>query len=152
MRLMTVFHRVVCLGPGQMDLMWIPCKQAWQLNERHYGSLQVSPRDQCSRRCLAMQGINALHVLRGGVKGLDKKETVRIHGDDMVHVWRRSYDIPPPPLTKTRSAEQANPPKKDMVTLLGHLVTMVVVPSYLRAITTSVGAIAVPVAACLTRA
>ena len=52
--------------------MWIPMEKAWQLNERHYGALQ----------------------------GLDKNETVAKHGKDQVHVWRRSYDIPPPPLEK----------------------------------------------------
>jgi bisphosphoglycerate-dependent phosphoglycerate mutase len=56
----------------QMDLMWIPMAKAWQLNERHYGALQ----------------------------GLDKSETVAKHGKDKVHVWRRSYDIPPPALEK----------------------------------------------------
>jgi 2,3-bisphosphoglycerate-dependent phosphoglycerate mutase len=56
----------------EMDLMWIPVEKAWQLNERHYGALQ----------------------------GLDKNETVAKHGKDQVHIWRRSYDIPPPPLEK----------------------------------------------------
>ncbi len=56
----------------QMDLMWIPMAKAWQLNERHYGALQ----------------------------GLDKNETVAKHGKEKVHVWRRSYDIPPPALEK----------------------------------------------------
>jgi len=55
-----------------MDLMWIPMAKAWQLNERHYGALQ----------------------------GLDKNETVAKHGKEKVHVWRRSYDIPPPALEK----------------------------------------------------
>jgi 2,3-bisphosphoglycerate-dependent phosphoglycerate mutase len=53
-----------------MDLMWIPVYNSWRLNERHYGALQ----------------------------GLNKKETAELHGDDQVHIWRRSYDIPPPPL------------------------------------------------------
>lgn len=52
----------------QTDLMWIPVKMAWELNERHYGSLQ----------------------------GLDKQETVDKYGKDQVLIWRRSYDIPPP--------------------------------------------------------
>lgn len=54
----------------QMDLMWIPVTRSWKLNERHYGALQ----------------------------GLNKAETAARHGDDQVKVWRRSYDIPPPPL------------------------------------------------------
>jgi 2,3-bisphosphoglycerate-dependent phosphoglycerate mutase len=50
--------------------LWIPVEKSWRLNERHYG----------------------------GLTGLDKAETARRHGDDQVKVWRRSYDIPPPPL------------------------------------------------------
>lgn len=53
-----------------MDRMWVPVTRAWQLNERHYGALQ----------------------------GLDKAETVRRHGEEQVLIWRRSYDVPPPPL------------------------------------------------------
>ena len=53
-----------------LDLMWIPVKKDWHLNERHYGSLQ----------------------------GLNKAETAAKHGDEQVFTWRRSYDIPPPPL------------------------------------------------------
>ena len=54
----------------QMDLMWIPVVRDWRLNERHYGSLQ----------------------------GLNKGETAAKYGDEQVHIWRRSYDIPPPAL------------------------------------------------------
>ncbi|MGB5625537.1 MAG: 2,3-diphosphoglycerate-dependent phosphoglycerate mutase [Woeseiaceae bacterium] len=54
----------------QMDLMWIPVIRDWRLNERHYGALQ----------------------------GLNKAETAAKYGDEQVHIWRRSYDIPPPPL------------------------------------------------------
>jgi len=54
----------------ELDLMWIPVKKSWRLNERHYGALQ----------------------------GLNKAETAAKHGEDQVFVWRRSYDIPPPPL------------------------------------------------------
>lgn len=53
-----------------MDRMWVPVTRAWELNERHYGALQ----------------------------GLDKAETVRRHGEEQVLNWRRSYDVPPPPL------------------------------------------------------
>eukprot|EP00546_Thalassionema_frauenfeldii_P014251 CAMPEP_0178912862 /NCGR_PEP_ID=MMETSP0786-20121207/10510_1 /TAXON_ID=186022 /ORGANISM="Thalassionema frauenfeldii, Strain CCMP 1798" /LENGTH=283 /DNA_ID=CAMNT_0020585515 /DNA_START=133 /DNA_END=984 /DNA_ORIENTATION=- len=52
----------------EMDLMSLPVKHTWRLNERHYGALQ----------------------------GLNKQETVDKHGKDQVLVWRRSYDIPPP--------------------------------------------------------
>lgn len=54
-----------------LDLMWIPVNKSWRLNERHYGALQ----------------------------GLNKAETAAKHGDAQVKIWRRSYDIPPPPLT-----------------------------------------------------
>ena len=54
----------------QTDSMYIPINNVWQLNERHYGALQ----------------------------GLDKQETVKKYGKDQVNVWRRSYDIPPPPV------------------------------------------------------
>lgn len=49
---------------------WIPVRRHWRLNERHYG----------------------------GLTGLDKKETADRYGEDQVKIWRRSYDIPPPPL------------------------------------------------------
>jgi 2,3-bisphosphoglycerate-dependent phosphoglycerate mutase len=52
------------------DRMWIPVERSWRLNERHYGSLQ----------------------------GLDEAQTVEKHGEAQVKIWRRSYDIPPPPL------------------------------------------------------
>jgi 2,3-bisphosphoglycerate-dependent phosphoglycerate mutase len=53
-----------------MDRLWLPVFKHWRLNERHYGDLQ----------------------------GLDKAETARAHGEEQVQVWRRSYDVPPPPL------------------------------------------------------
>ena len=56
----------------EMDLMWIPVVRSWRLNERHYGALQ----------------------------GLNKVETAQKHGMELVHTWRRSYDIQPPPLTR----------------------------------------------------
>jgi 2,3-bisphosphoglycerate-dependent phosphoglycerate mutase len=54
-----------------MDQLWIPVTKHWRLNERHYGALQ----------------------------GLNKAETAAQHGEAQVKIWRRSYDIPPPPLT-----------------------------------------------------
>ena len=53
-----------------MDLLWIPMEKSWRLNERHYGALQ----------------------------GLNKAETAARHGEAQTKIWRRSYDIPPPPL------------------------------------------------------
>jgi len=52
------------------DQLWIPMVKDWRLNERHYG----------------------------GLTGLNKTETAQQHGEDQVKVWRRSYDVPPPPL------------------------------------------------------
>jgi len=55
----------------EMDLMWIPVRLSWRLNERHYGALQ----------------------------GLNKAETAERHGQEQTLIWRRSYDTPPPALT-----------------------------------------------------
>ncbi len=55
----------------EMDQLWLPVTKHWRLNERHYGALQ----------------------------GLNKAETAAKHGEAQVKIWRRSYDIPPPPLT-----------------------------------------------------
>ncbi|MGA2779430.1 MAG: 2,3-diphosphoglycerate-dependent phosphoglycerate mutase [Steroidobacteraceae bacterium] len=54
------------------DRMWIPVERSWKLNERHYGALQ----------------------------GLNKAQTAEQHGAAQVKIWRRSYDIPPPPLSE----------------------------------------------------
>lgn len=54
----------------EMDRMWLPETKAWQLNERHYGALQ----------------------------GLNKAETAAKHGEEQLKIWRRSYDMPPPPV------------------------------------------------------
>jgi 2,3-bisphosphoglycerate-dependent phosphoglycerate mutase len=62
--------RTMWLVLDEMDLMWLPVERSWHLNERHYGALQ----------------------------GLNKAETVAKHGAEQVKIWRRSYDIPPPPL------------------------------------------------------
>ena len=62
--------RTLWLVLDEMDLMWIPVRRSWRLNERHYGDLQ----------------------------GLNKAETASRFGDAQVLVWRRSYDTPPPAL------------------------------------------------------
>ena len=67
----------------ELDLMWIPVVNAWQLNERHYGALQ----------------------------GLNKAETAAKFGDEQVLVWRRSYDVPPPPLTADDERFPGNDPR-----------------------------------------
>jgi 2,3-bisphosphoglycerate-dependent phosphoglycerate mutase len=64
--------RTLWLSLEEMDAMWIPVIPDWRLNERHYGMLQ----------------------------GLNKAETAAQFGDEQVHIWRRSYDIPPNPLSK----------------------------------------------------
>ncbi len=51
-----------------MGRLWLPVEKDWRLNERHYG----------------------------GLTGLDKAETAAKHGDAQVHIWRRSFDVPPP--------------------------------------------------------
>jgi len=56
----------------ELDLVWIPVVRDWRLNERHYGALQ----------------------------GLNKAETAEREGEEQVHIWRRSYDVPPPPLDR----------------------------------------------------
>jgi 2,3-bisphosphoglycerate-dependent phosphoglycerate mutase len=58
------------LALAASDQAWIPLTNSWRLNERHYGALT----------------------------GLDKAETARLHGEAQVKIWRRSYDIAPPPL------------------------------------------------------
>ena len=65
--------RTLWLMLDEMDRMWIPVVRDWRLNERHYGALQ----------------------------GLNKSETAAKFGDEQVHIWRRSYDIPPPELEIT---------------------------------------------------
>lgn len=62
--------RTLWIMLDEMDRMWLPVERSWRLNERHYGALQ----------------------------GLDKAQTVAQHGAAQVQSWRRSYDIPPPPL------------------------------------------------------
>lgn len=63
--------KTLWLALEEMDLMWIPVHNSWQLNERHYGGLQ----------------------------GLNKAETAERHGLAQTQLWRRSYDVPPPALT-----------------------------------------------------
>src|ERR1700677_1727469 len=75
--------RTLWIAMDQMDLLWIPVEHSWRLNERHYGALQ----------------------------GLNKAETAARYGDQQVHVWRRSYDIPPPPLELTDPRYEANDPR-----------------------------------------
>jgi 2,3-bisphosphoglycerate-dependent phosphoglycerate mutase len=75
--------RTLWIIMDQMDLMWIPVYRSWRLNERHYGALQ----------------------------GLNKAETAAKYGEQQVHLWRRSYDVPPPKLEKTDSRYPGHDPR-----------------------------------------
>lgn len=65
-------NKTLSMVLDKLDLLWIPVKKTWRLNERHYGALQ----------------------------GLDKAETLAKYGEEQFKQWRRSYDVPPPPLAK----------------------------------------------------
>lgn len=79
--------RTLWIVLDEMDLMWIPAHNSWQLNERHYGALQ----------------------------GLNKSEMAAKFGEEQVLKWRRSYDIRPPALKKTDAMNPKNDPKyKDL--------------------------------------
>jgi 2,3-bisphosphoglycerate-dependent phosphoglycerate mutase len=67
----------------ETDLMWIPVYRSWRLNERMYGALQ----------------------------GLNKAETAQRHGEAQVKIWRRSYDVPPPPLNRADPRFPGNDPR-----------------------------------------
>lgn len=67
----------------EMDLMWIPVMRSWRLNERHYGALQ----------------------------GLNKSEAAAELGEEQVKLWRRSFDVPPPPLALDDPRHPRNDPK-----------------------------------------
>lgn len=66
-----------------IDQMHVPQTTAWQLNERHYG----------------------------GLSGLNKDETREKHGDEQVHIWRRSFDVPPPQIGPEHEYHPSNDPK-----------------------------------------
>ncbi|MFO8128280.1 MAG: 2,3-diphosphoglycerate-dependent phosphoglycerate mutase [Bacteroidales bacterium] len=67
----------------EMDRMWIPVYNSWRLNEKHYGMLQ----------------------------GLNKSETTDKYGEEQVHLWRRSYDVPPPPMEADDERSSARDPR-----------------------------------------
>jgi len=73
--------KTLFLVQEELDLHWIPVTKSWRLNERMYGGLQ----------------------------GLNKSETAAKHGEDQVKIWRRAYDIPPPPM----SDDNPELPEKD---------------------------------------
>jgi 2,3-bisphosphoglycerate-dependent phosphoglycerate mutase len=75
--------RTLWIALDELDQMWLPTVGSWRLNERHYGALQ----------------------------GLNKAETAEQHGEAQVKIWRRSYDIPPPPLPPDDPRHAARDPR-----------------------------------------
>ena len=75
--------RTLFITLDRLGQLWIPVHKRWQLNERHYGALQ----------------------------GLNKAETAAKHGDEQTKIWRRSYDIPPPPLTPDDPRHPSHDPR-----------------------------------------
>ncbi len=67
----------------ECDRHWIPVSRSWRLNERHYGALQ----------------------------GKDKKETLATYGEEQFKLWRRSFDVPPPPIDENDKYSQSNDPR-----------------------------------------
>ena len=65
------------------ELLWLPVRRSWRLNERHYGALQ----------------------------GKDKAQTRQEFGDEQFMIWRRSYDVPPPPIADDDPLSQAHDPR-----------------------------------------
>lgn len=68
------------LALSEMGQVWLPVQRHWRLNERHYGALQ----------------------------GLDKKATTDRHGEEQTKLWRRSFDVPPPPVESSSPEHPAN--------------------------------------------
>ena len=79
--------RTLGIALDTLDLLWIPVTKHWRLNERHYGALQ----------------------------GLNKAETAAKHGEVQTKIWRRSYDIPPPPLTADDPRHPSRDPRYAML-------------------------------------
>jgi 2,3-bisphosphoglycerate-dependent phosphoglycerate mutase len=75
--------RTLFLTLDELDLLWIPVIKSWRLNERHYGALQ----------------------------GLNKAEIAAKHGEAQTKIWRRSYDVPPPPLTPDDDRHPSRDPR-----------------------------------------
>jgi 2,3-bisphosphoglycerate-dependent phosphoglycerate mutase len=75
--------RTLGIALDELDLLWIPVTKNWRLNERHYGALQ----------------------------GLNKAETAAKHGEAQTKIWRRSFDIPPPPLSAGDERDPARDPR-----------------------------------------
>ena len=80
---LTRARRTGALALEAAGLDGVPTIEDWRLNERHYG----------------------------GLTGLDKAETAKKHGDEQVKIWRRSYDVPPPPLEPGSEWDFAGDPR-----------------------------------------
>ncbi|MGB2706269.1 MAG: 2,3-diphosphoglycerate-dependent phosphoglycerate mutase [Candidatus Omnitrophota bacterium] len=79
--------RTLWIVLDEMDLMWLPVKRSWRLNEKHYGALQ----------------------------GLNKAETAKKYGEEQVLKWRRAYDVRPPALEKSDKRHPCHDPRyKDL--------------------------------------
>ena len=81
--LLTRAIKTANLVTEEMKMEYLPVERSWRLNERHYGALQ----------------------------GLNKSETAKLHGEEQVKLWRRSYDIPPPALDGNDARHPANDPR-----------------------------------------
>ena len=81
--LLTRAIRTSQLALEAADRQWIPVRRTWRLNERHYGALQ----------------------------GKDKKETLAEYGEEQFMLWRRSYDVPPPPIEPDDPFAQTDDPR-----------------------------------------
>ncbi len=75
--------RTSILALEEADRLWVPVKRSWRLNERHYCALQ----------------------------GKNKKQTLETYGEEQFQAWRRSYDVPPPPLEDTSQFSQVGDPR-----------------------------------------
>ncbi|SIN61487.1 2,3-bisphosphoglycerate-dependent phosphoglycerate mutase [Parasphingorhabdus marina DSM 22363] len=81
--LQTRAIKTLNLALEEMDRLWLPVEKNYRLNERHYG----------------------------GLTGLNKQETREKHGDEQVHIWRRSFDTPPPPMAADSEYQMTTDPR-----------------------------------------
>src|SRR3954467_13775542 len=86
----SVLRRAISTAALSLDVAdrhWIPVRRSWRLNERHYGALQ----------------------------GKDKKQTLEAYGEEQFMLWRRSYDVPPPPIEQDDEFAQFDDPRYAML-------------------------------------
>lgn len=81
--LLTRAIQTANLALEEADRLWIPVKRSWRLNERHYGALQ----------------------------GMDKAQTLAQYGPEQFQIWRRSFDVPPPPIDNDSEWSQMDDPR-----------------------------------------